>query len=108
MKLYIAPSKLATRMDLNFLDNRTPRRLEAVLKNVKTNVALPDTAFAYALPKDATVDTPLTLDDHNKKLLPVGSVAPRFALSAPTGGKTTLADALKGKKAVLVNFWFYN
>ena len=70
-------------------------------------MALSDASFAYVPPPGAILYTPPTLDDYNKKLLPVGSMAPRFALSAPTGGKTTLADALKGKKAVLVNFWFY-
>ena len=63
--------------------------------------------FAYVPPKEATLYAPPSLDAYNKKLLAVGSVAPKFALSAPTGGRVELAEALKGKKAVLVNSWFY-
>ena len=108
MNLFIAPSKLATRMDVDFTLGAQTFKMDAILKNVKTNVVLSDTTFAYTPPKSAKSFEQLTLDDYNKKMLPVGSVAPQFALSAPTGGRTTLADALKGKKAVLVNFWFYN
>jgi hypothetical protein len=42
------------------------------------------------------------------KLLPAGKVAPDFNLPMPRGGQLSLTDARRGKKAVLVNFWFYN
>ena len=105
--LYIAPNKLATRLEMELNQDGRAIKLDAVLRNVKTDVALPAAAFAYTPPKGATLYAPPSLDDYNKKLLPVGSAAPMFALSAPTGGKVELAEALKGKKAVLVNFWFY-
>jgi outer membrane lipoprotein-sorting protein len=108
-KLYIAPSKLATRLEME----TTPQaggqamKLDAALTNVKLNPPLTEAAFAYVPPRGATLYTQPSLDDYNKKLLAVGSVAPKFTLSAPTGGRVELAEALKGKKAVLVNFWFY-
>ncbi len=108
MNLYIAPSKLVTRMDAEIVAGSQTVKMDAILKNVNVSMPLPETAFAYAPPKGATLYAPPSLDDYNKKLLPVGSAAPQFALSAPTGGKIALEDALKGKKAVLVNFWFYN
>jgi thiol-disulfide isomerase/thioredoxin len=37
----------------------------------------------------------------------VSRPAPLFDLPAPGGGKVSLNDVLAGKKAVLVNFWFY-
>lgn len=104
MNLFIAPNRLATRMDAEITQGSQTFKLDAALKNVKVNAVLPETAFAYAPPKGATA---YVQPDYNKNLLPVGSAAPRFALSAPTGGKIALEDALKGKKAVLVNFWFY-
>ncbi len=105
MSLYIAPSKLATRMETIFTQDDWKITLNAALKNVKVNAALPSAPILNALPTGAALDEP---QNDNKKLLPVGSAAPRFALSAPTGGKIALEDALKGKKAVLVNFWFYD
>jgi len=35
-----------------------------------------------------------------------GAVATDFTLPTPSGGKLALRDALKGSKAVLLNFWF--
>lgn len=106
-KLYIAPSKLATRLDLEIKQGEQSVKLDAVLKNIKMNAPLTDAVFAYVPPKGTTLYVQPAMDDYSKKLLPLGSVAPTFALSAPTGGKVELADVLKGKKAVLVNFWFY-
>ena len=106
-RLFIAPSKLVTRMDMVLTQGGQSAKLDAVLKNVKVDPPLADAAFAFAPPKGATLFKPPSLDDYNKNLLPVGSAAPRFALSSPTGGKVALDDILKGKKAVLVNFWFY-
>lgn len=36
----------------------------------------------------------------------VGSVAPDFSLATPSGGWISLHEAMKGKRAVLLNFWF--
>ena len=38
----------------------------------------------------------------------VGKAAPDFNLPLSRGGRLSLGDALKGKKAVLLNFWFYD
>lgn len=40
-------------------------------------------------------------------LLPLGRQAPLFTLPTPTGGEISLSAALQGKKALLINFWFY-
>ena len=106
-KLYIAPSKLVTRMEMQITQNKRTFNYSAALKNVKVDAPLSDAAFAYAPPKGATLYKAPSLDDYNDKLLAVNSAAPTFALSTPAGGKLTLEDALKNKKAVLVNFWFY-
>lgn len=108
-KLYIAPGKLATRLEMEITapSGGPGLKVDAVLTNVKRNAPLTKAEFAYVPPKDAAQYTPPSPEEFNKKLLAVGSVAPRFVLSAPTGGRLELAEALKGKKAVLVNFWFY-
>ena len=41
-------------------------------------------------------------------MLPLGTAAPAFSLHTPEGKSVTLDQQLRGKKAVLVNFWYYN
>jgi hypothetical protein len=36
-----------------------------------------------------------------------GTVAPKWTAKTPEGPSLSLTAALKGKKALLVNFWFY-
>ena len=108
MELYIAPGKPITRIDAEITQGTRKAKWNIALNNVQMNSELADAAFIYPPPAVAKARSFPTLDDLNNKLLPVGSAAPRFALSTPAGSKISLADALKGKKAVLVNFWFYN
>jgi hypothetical protein len=46
-------------------------------------------------------------DEYTAKLLKVGTQAPKFSAQTPEGKKTSLDELRKGKKATLVNFWFY-
>jgi outer membrane lipoprotein-sorting protein len=74
------------------------------LKNVKLNAPLTAEKFAYTPPADFT--KPKGPED---SLLAVGQAAPDFALDQPGNqGLYSLEQARKGKKAVLVNFWFYS
>jgi peroxiredoxin len=41
-------------------------------------------------------------------MLPVGTQAPSFTLPTANGKSVRLADQRRGKRAVLVNFWYYN
>lgn len=41
-------------------------------------------------------------------MLAVGASAPTFTLPSPEGKQVELAQLMKGRKAVLVNFWYYN
>ncbi len=41
-------------------------------------------------------------------MLPLGAAAPVFSLRTPEGKLITLDQELRGKKALLVNFWYYN
>ena len=40
-------------------------------------------------------------------LIPVGAQAPGFSATTPWGDQISLASALQGKKALILNFWFY-
>jgi outer membrane lipoprotein-sorting protein len=76
------------------------------LKNVQTDAPIDDATFRWTPPATALL-VPPTLADFEKKLVPVGQPAPDFNLPMPQGGQLSLSDARKGKKATLVNFWFY-
>ena len=41
-------------------------------------------------------------------MLPLGATAPVFSLRTPEGKLITLDQELRGKKGLLVNFWYYN
>ena len=47
----------------------------------------------------------LAEDDEERRLLPVGKVAPDFSLPQVGGGELSLANTLKTSKWVLVSFW---
>lgn len=44
-------------------------------------------------------------DPMTAKLVPAGKAAPAFTLKTPTGGSLSLAKAISGHKATLINFW---
>ncbi len=71
------------------------------LSNVKLNGELKAADFAYTGPKPVERPSPAA------GLLPVGQSAPDFILPLPGAGNLGLTEARKGKKAVLINFWFY-
>ena len=76
-------------------------RQTSKLTNLKFDV--PKTAADFKYTGPAAQEDPL-----EAALLPVGKDAPDFNLPTATGDKLGLSDARKGKKATLVNFWFYN
>jgi outer membrane lipoprotein-sorting protein len=81
--------------------------ITAEITNVRSGGAVAEDAFAWTPPATAKLYAPPTLADYEKKLIPVSMPAPSFDLPMPGGGRLSLESALQGKKAVLVNFWFY-
>ncbi len=62
--------------------------------------------FAWTPPKGALDGRKIKKDGPN--LLKPGDVAPDFDLPLTNGKHLTLKEALKGKKGLLINFWFIN
>lgn len=77
-----------------------------VYRNVKTDQHFAPADFAWAPPKGAVDGTKIETD--SPKILQAGDVAPEFELLLTNGKHISLGEALKGKKALLVNFWFIN
>jgi hypothetical protein len=103
-RLYIGPDKLVHRAEVVVKSGMMKgHSSEFSLHNIKTGQSLTATDFVFQTPKDAK-----PAEDTYAKLIPVGKDAPNFTLPAPQSGQIALDEALKGKKAVIVNFWFYH
>lgn len=80
------------------------------LKNIDTRKKLDRTQLAFRAPadyKELKQETAAGERDFEKGLIAVGAPAPSFDLPRPDGSRLSLEQALQGKKAVLLNFWFY-
>lgn len=78
----------------------------SVYRNVRIDRHFSPSDFAWTPPKGAIDGTKIKKD--GPKLLEAGDVAPDFDLPLTSGKHLTLKEALKGKKGLLVNFWFIN
>lgn len=111
MTLFVDSKGLVYKGETNIDAGGNKVTMGYVMQNPKYNAAMDAKSFAYVLPKDAKEFDPTAPgpDDNSfdKSLVAVGKDAPAFAMPTPDGGSISLADALKGKKAVLINFWFY-
>lgn len=103
--LLVSPAGLVEGMEANLSGpGGQTQKITFWLKNVKANAPLKGEQFAYTPPADFT--EPKGPED---SLLAVGTKAPDFMLSQPGNlGLYGPEKALKEKKAVLVNFWFYS
>jgi outer membrane lipoprotein-sorting protein len=106
MKLFVGPEKLVTRMAMQIQQGPQWAHYTATLDNVKIGEPIADAAFAYTPPAAAAAGASAA-DPYDAKLIPVGKDAPNFTVPTPSGGQVTLAEASRGKKATVVNFWFY-
>ena len=75
-------------------------------RNVRTDRHYTPVDFAWAPPKGAIDGRKIS--SKRPKLLQVGDIAPDFELPLTNGKRISLREALKGKKGLLVNFWFIN
>jgi hypothetical protein len=73
-----------------------------LLTNIHLNAPLTSADFRFTPPGKAQGM------EGADKLLPVGAKAPDFTLRALDGTKVSLSGALKARKAVVLNFWFYH
>jgi peroxiredoxin/outer membrane lipoprotein-sorting protein len=75
---------------------------DAVLSNIRVNVPLSAKDFRFT-PKPSQHVASLA-----DSLLQLGNVAPGFTLHSSNNGQVRLSAQMRGKKATLINFWFYN
>ncbi|HXG24256.1 MAG TPA: DUF2092 domain-containing protein [Chthonomonadales bacterium] len=105
LRYFVGPDNLIHHMTVTMTSGSNTMVTEFSLPNLKVGVDLTASAFAFKPPEGATEFNPNASMEAG--LPPIGKEAPDFTLPTPTGGRVSLSEALKGKKALLVNFWFY-
>jgi hypothetical protein len=104
-RLYIGRDKLIHRTTFVMSRKGEPvSHVEYVFPSLEINKPLPPATFVFIPPQDSTVADTRAMD---VQLIPVGKEAPNFTLPTPAGGQVALGELLRGKKALLINFWFY-
>jgi outer membrane lipoprotein-sorting protein len=106
MSVYLGKDRLAHRLSIAGKQGNQTFRFDSTLTKVVVNRPIDNSFFAYTPPKNAKVAERST-PNYEAKLVPVGQEAPNFTLPSPAGGQIALSEALRGKKALIVNFWFY-
>ncbi|MDX1931727.1 MAG: DUF2092 domain-containing protein [Capsulimonadales bacterium] len=117
VRFYFTPERIMKRVDIFGAPNQTPQ-MSFTFKNIVTDdAAVTPADFTYTPPagfrdqaevmKEQAANPSRGVPDYMKNLVPVGKKAPAFSLPTPKGGTLSLARAMKGRKATIVNFWFY-
>jgi outer membrane lipoprotein-sorting protein len=104
-RYYFGESGLLEGMEIDLKEGDQTGIFRLWLKNLRLNTPLTEKEFAYTPPADFKLHDPFA--ELNASLLKVGTNAPDFRLPQPDGGALSLSATRKGKKAVLINFWFY-
>jgi outer membrane lipoprotein-sorting protein len=112
-RIFVGPDNLLRGTSTTMSAGGQSASFESRLTNVKTDAALPQTAFAWTPPKGAkpfqaeVKANPTAGGDDADDLLAVGKAAPNFELPLYNGGKVNLASVYKANRATLLNFWSY-
>jgi len=103
-KAFFGPSGLAERVELVEKEGEASSTSTVVMTNLRLDTPARPAEFAF---KPGPGFKPVEEPSYEKALVAVGKKAPDFRLPQLGGVQLALSDALKSKKAVLVNFWFY-
>jgi peroxiredoxin/outer membrane lipoprotein-sorting protein len=103
MRYYVGADRVVYRLKVHLEMGGKKQDVEATLSHVRTNPSLSLADFPTLPPANARLfDLPVP----GSKALAPGEQAPEFTLPQPAGADLALADLRKGRKAVLVTFWF--
>jgi peroxiredoxin/outer membrane lipoprotein-sorting protein len=107
LRLFVSPEKLIQRFVMSMTIEGKALGQELTLSHVQLDgeIATASLTLPAGLEEEKAPGSQ-GMDELSAKLIKVGKKAPAFNLATPAGPKLSLAKALVGKKAVLVNFWF--
>ena len=103
VRLYLGPDKRLRRVETEMPTPSGVSRYEADLSQIVINQPIPAEKFVFTPMGQIAPDG--TSGDQSR-LPVVGALAPGFSLKTMAGKTLTLAQALQGKKAVYLDFWF--
>ncbi len=83
-----------------------PLTIEFSLSNFKADPDLSASDFQFHPDPSIKAAPPVQLRPGEVPLIAVGAKAPEFKLPTPGGPRLALSQALAGKRALLLNFWF--
>jgi outer membrane lipoprotein-sorting protein len=103
---FFAADGMLEGVELAIKRGETQLSVKSWLKSHRLNAPMTAQQFAFKPPAGfRPVEQRPSLEG---SLVQVGKKAPDFELPVPGGGRLSLTAAREGKKAVLVNFWFYH
>jgi peroxiredoxin/outer membrane lipoprotein-sorting protein len=100
-RYYFDEHKLFRRSIVRFGEGPSAAVFTAELRNVRTRVNLTRQSFRFTPPATARLDT-----GAESRMIALGDAGPDFSLPTPEGKTLNLENFRKGKRAVLINFWF--
>ncbi len=103
-KLFVDRSGIVRRLVLKEGVASGTTTLGAEISNIRENPDLAPSDLAFQIP---TTAKEYKQPDYTAKLIGVGQLAEKFDLTGLDQDRITLDSAGAGKKAILVNFWFY-
>lgn len=106
-KLYVGSDLVPRRIVHQAANFERPLLIDSSITGFKADPVNEPSLFAFVPPegfKESSQDYPLRPGEF--PLVQPGAVATDFTLPTPSGGKIALRDAMKGSRAMLLNFWF--
>ncbi|HEY3783170.1 MAG TPA: TlpA disulfide reductase family protein [Fimbriimonadaceae bacterium] len=103
-KLYIGDDNVVHRIIHTEFDGGRPFVLDFSVSNFKANPDMTPADFKFK-PAPGMVAQGGNLPQETP-LIAIGATAPAIALPTPEGPRISLSEALAGKKALLITFWF--
>ena len=106
-RLFVGPDLLVHRVVHEEENSGRTLKIESTARDILPNPPVKEGEFTFVAAagvKEQSSTMPLQPGEF--PLVEPGAVAVDFSLATPSGGKLALREALKGHKAVLLNFWF--
>lgn len=104
MRYYVGADHIVSRMKVHLEQGGQVADVDAFVTHVRFDAPMKQSDFPVDAPQGARL---VNIPRPGGNPVLAGSGAPAFSLPSPDGGDVSLSGLLRGRKAVLVTFWFY-